>query len=568
MFSKRSRGQDPSELPADKRLRTNVGELFLSGAISGERAASLYADAAAAGARHVSDMHRGAASSSGRRSGHAFRDLTRRLTRRLQWPSLYNAEVRVWDRRLSMESKAWLPLLLPHEIVAKLCRFSDMAHLLAQGGMEPASRDHLRAAARELGVADALGLGLWLDGVPYNWDRSESLETAVLNCPGLLGKFQNMRIPIAAIPSNCVLKGATWDDILEIVVWSLKALALDRSPSMRHDDSAWLPSDRHRAKEGGRVIGVPAVLLEVRGDWKMMKDIFRFPAWNEKKGCCWLCEVGPDGIRDCSSDAPWRTQRLSHWQFLARSLARGVQPSPLMSAPCIRTSCYKIDWLHCADQGVGADFLGNMFSLLLSKMPGATVKQRCASLFKEILAYYRDHPAVDSRLDSLTLGMIRRPKKAPKLNCKGAEARHLIPFAKLAAHRLLSDAVPVERTAKQCADHLAACYEALGSGCLFQADILSENCRRFCLLYVALEALVNRDKLWSVKPKLHMFQELCEMSQGARPALTWTYRDEDFGVSLARLAKRRGGTLSATSGARTVVHKFVAMHAVPALRGQ
>ena len=41
-------------------------------------------------------------------------------------------------------------------------------------------------------------------------------------------------------------------------------------------------------------------------------------------------------------------------------------------------------------------------------------------------------------------------------------------------------------------------------------------------------------KLWVFKPKFHLFQ-------GGNLGLLWTYRDEDFGGSIAHTARRRGG---------------------------
>ena len=62
----------------------------------------------------------------------------------------------------------------------------------------------------------------------------------------------------------------------------------------------------------------------------------------------------------------------------------------LMSCPCITLECFKIDWLHVVDQGVAADFLGNLFKLLLPKMGGANGKERVDKLYLEIVEYYKD----------------------------------------------------------------------------------------------------------------------------------------------------------------------------------
>eukprot|EP00972_Heterocapsa_arctica_P027806 4090176-Heterocapsa_arctica.AAC.1 len=46
---------------------------------------------------------------------------------------------------------------------------------------------------------------------------------------------------------------------------------------------------------------------------------------------------------------------------------------------------------------------------------------------------------------------------------------------------------------------------------------------QFALQYVSLEAGSLDPKSWRVKPKLHVFLEVC--SEGGRPAMYWNYRD-------------------------------------------
>ncbi len=48
--------------------------------------------------------------------------------------------------------------------------------LLNKTGVSPETSNHLTAAQRELGLDNALGLGVWIEVVPCNWDRSEPVE--------------------------------------------------------------------------------------------------------------------------------------------------------------------------------------------------------------------------------------------------------------------------------------------------------------------------------------------------------------------------------------------------------
>ena len=52
--------------------------------------------------------------------------------------------------------------------------------------------------------------------------------------------------------------------------------------------------------------------------------------------------------------APWRQteMRLDHQGLMQRLLCRGRGMSPIWQFPFFRQVCLKVDWLHCADQGV------------------------------------------------------------------------------------------------------------------------------------------------------------------------------------------------------------------------
>ena len=79
---------------------------------------------------------------------------------------------------------------------------------------------------------------------------------------------------------------------------------------------------------------------------------------------------------------------------------------------------------------------------------------------------------------------------------------------------------------------------------------------KFAIRYVGLHDFCNHvdDLSWRIKPKLHLFLHIC--SDNSLPRLTWTYRDEDFGGSVARMARRRGGCLRCGSTSSAVLTKF------------
>lgn len=371
-----------------------------------------------------------------------------------------------------------------------------------------------------------------------------------------------MRLPVCALSKKHMASRETWDALMEVIAWSFKCLASGQFPSKRHTGEAWTQKDTYRKKLGGKPIGLKAVLAEVRADWQFLSQVFAFPAHNLGAGNCWKCRVTPQTMKDFSLTAAWRQpeNRLSHWDLLSRWHQQGVRPSPLFGAPFLVSQCFAIDWLHAVDQGVGPDYLGNLFWHVLPQLPGNNRKEKVSSLFMKIDEFYRRQPT-DSRLDDLTALMIKAPKKGPKLRSKAAEARGLIPFGLELANELLGGDDQVNVAIRGCAKHLMEAYNCL-SVASFSSETLQTHVRQFLVLYCALEAS-SKDKLWSVKPKFHLFAELA--NDGNCPSLQWTYRDEDYGGTAARVAHRRGGKNSALSMGSNFLLKFYAKNRIPTL---
>jgi hypothetical protein len=212
---------------------------------------------------------------------------------------------------------------------------------------------------------------------------------------------------------------------------------------------------------------------------------------------------------------------------------------------------------------VANEFQANLFLLLLTKMPGSTADARCSALFKTLQTWYSKHPC-DSRLDNLVPSMLSGAKGV-KLRARGAETRNLIPFTHEMALLHLDSNVPLEAAAKQAAVHLNAMYQNLSESS-FCAEKLKMHSRLFALQLVALEKYTQathpESQAWKVKPKLHLMQELAEESF-SNPSLVWCYRDEDYGGTIARLARSRGGPCPVLACSRRVLQTFYANHDVP-----
>ena len=186
---------------------------------------------------------------------------------------------------------------------------------------------------------------------------------------------------------------------------------------------------------------------------------------------------------------------------------------------------------------MGADFLGNLFYMIIPKLPGTTKAERANAMWGEIVNYY-DKLGVEDRLKEFSYANIKQNKQPPKLRgCNAASCRALILFGHQAAQRHLDDTLPLEAAAKTAAYHLHMVYQSLSVESVFREEVLSNSSKSFALQFAALRD-VNDDPKWRVKPKMHLFLEMC--SQDCRPNLFWTYRDEDFGGSVGHQSKMRG----------------------------
>ena len=119
-------------------------------------------------------------------------------------------------------------------------------------------------------------------------------------------------------------------------------------------------------------------------------------------------------MKDYTSDAPWRTARLTQWEVYTRIIQNGDALSPLFSFPWFDIEIIRLDWLHVVDQGVAADLLGNLFYGVMQKLPGTPQKEKCQSLWELIQVFYV-RKDVQDRLQKLIPTMVRQGKKAPKL---------------------------------------------------------------------------------------------------------------------------------------------------------
>ena len=284
MLSKRGKPYNPNAVAARRRLGLNVRNLFASNTVSARQAQELFNDAEAAGV----EGHNLPTRSRDMKSKNLARDLRKSLLKRKMWPTEYQAHIRLLDRHTKEESWQPVAILNVHELLQMLHRFADKDLLADTSLLDPISRQNLEDCKRAAGLDEMFAFAIHADGVPCNWDRSESAEVVSMSMPGLPGMWQHLRIPLTAIPHHAIGPN-TWDDLFEVIGWSATAAWHGVNPLSRHDNAAWQPRDSARKKQAGTALGAHFCLPEVRGDWKMFADTFHFPRHNTLEGICWSC---------------------------------------------------------------------------------------------------------------------------------------------------------------------------------------------------------------------------------------------------------------------------------------
>ena len=105
--------------------------------------------------------------------------------------------------------------------------------------------------------------------------------------------------------------------------------------------------------------------------------------------------------------------------------------SPLFSLPGFDISMIVIDVLHTMDLGCSQDAMGNIFWEAVHApgyLAGRTQEDRKETLWAKIQEFYK-RTAPSSKIQKLTLEMIKKDAKPSKFRGKGGETRYLVPFA-------------------------------------------------------------------------------------------------------------------------------------------
>jgi hypothetical protein len=291
MFHRNTQPSSSSHADPRAEFQDDAVDLVAEGLCGARRIARLLNKATKAGVKGINPKIRKA---KGR--NHA-RAVQRNQLKYRKWPDYYWFECRLNDRRTDEEFSDTIPIHLPSEILEVLWDLGAADVLLSETNLDTNGKKHMAWMREQLDTEKLLGWGLHGDGIPCNYDRTESVIMISLNLPGVPGKQGRMRIPLVVLPDFAVSEN-TYDDIMEVIAWSMRHLLSGTRPNCRHDCSAFNDTDRAREKKTGN-LPFKSCLVQARGDWDWMGKCYHFPFHNVIEGCCWLCNCKRHQVHTC-----------------------------------------------------------------------------------------------------------------------------------------------------------------------------------------------------------------------------------------------------------------------------
>ena len=175
MLGKRVRWLPSQSESGAKRLKANLQDLWASGSTCTMRHASLLKDAYSAG---VEECYSRVVERQKCPNTDALRS---EALKGSNWPKPFVCNVPMKNKEGELHL-APLAFLLPHELIFALLQQaidqdgkSNLQLLQDVAGLDKTGRDHVEKLASQWGEP-VIPVSIWQDGVPFNWDRTDSIE--------------------------------------------------------------------------------------------------------------------------------------------------------------------------------------------------------------------------------------------------------------------------------------------------------------------------------------------------------------------------------------------------------
>ena len=491
----------------------------------------------------------------GSRPGNISRDLTATMAKQSAKAEIYAAPVKFWDCIEGKQFEDDMYFLAPHETLAKEVTEPHEWTSLPEDGAYSGLISDWKTRENVVGDDEVAGAGLWADSATYH--TRDSLYLVLFN---ILTGVHQIRFWIAAwskrMMCDCGCKGrCTFASVWEVIIWPFNALQAGRFPSVRSDgtpfDSSTRIGDAWRAKMAGKPLPFRCGPIQFRADWSFLKCALNLTGWRPEGDTlrvCWKC------LADCTRypftsvgfDALWRGTLLTHQIYLQMCMANNIWVSEVFGLPGFRLEHITADLMHCVDLGIVQYLLGNViWELCFVEMKGLITKPN--PILGEMMVMFRIASKALSKgltieykcpISSLTIGMLRKDTKAPKMKTKAAEGRKLVPVVRWILENMFKQESAHEKLRYNCVKAIDMFYTCLDvPASIFDPKSCALYARRHISLWaeLGLEALDNLSHQHSgwvsfrYYPKHHLTLHCVEdqVANSGNPRRNWCYMDED-----------------------------------------
>ena len=270
------------------------------------------------------------------------------------------------------------------------------------------------------------------------------------------------------------------------------------------------------------------MVWSIQGDHEFFSNVLGLPHWSSHYPC-WECDA--ENFADATLGKEFKQIALEKADFRlyshAECLAEPWSEHQLFQLPGVSSHMVRGDPLHILFcKGLYSHLLGGLLHYLCwFEGPGKTTQkkpwERLALIFQHVQGEYSKQ-GIASRLTNLRLSMFTDPKpwaKNASLDCKGAEARHLLP-ALLPVLKLM----------------LSLEYEE--SLALGKAFLEKDRCS------------------FHIVAKHHTFIHLLWSSRYLNPRMQWCFKGEDFVGQISKLTHSISMGVSSTRLSLKVAPKY------------
>jgi hypothetical protein len=266
---------------------------------------------------------------------------------------------------------------------------------------------------------------------------------------------------------------------------------------------------------------------------------------------------------DMSPDAPWRTSRISHEQYVASC----GDVSPWFGVPGLRLEMMYFDIMHIGPLGIFRNLIPGIILDMFQRGELRNFNEELSYrlLWVDFQSWCRSHriPPPSGTLSRRILGSDARGSKMPELHSclKATTVKLLVVFLADKVCGMVVEGDMFRETRAAClwaaAEFLHVCDKAWVVLQDHEAGRLEYCGRLFTLSYCSLYDLCLPRRLFAIKPKLHYFDELVIQTVEMRlnPKYVACWGEESFLGKIKRLGLMCSGrTMLTTSMLRYFLH--------------